>query len=244
MNPETSREAREFFSALKRRMKRIKKTELIICPPFVFLETLSKLIEPKLPLRLGAQDVSHKDSGPFTGEIGASMIKNLGGEYVIVGHSERRALGETDEQVNRKLKAALKGHLKVVLCFGEKVRDNDGKFFEFLRNQIRSAFSGVKKSSLRSIIIAYEPVWAIGKSEREYLKGEELYQMTIFIRKVLSDMHGKRAAWTPKIIYGGSVTAFNVLDVVTAGRVDGILPGRSSLNPQEMGEILKILEKS
>jgi len=246
MNPQTPVEAREIFSALKRIAKDFKKTELVICPPFIYLPILLTFNFKLSNLKIGAQDVfwenPQANKGAFTGEISSEMLKNLGVTHIILGHSERRTMGETDEMVNKKIKASLRSKLTPILCVGEKKRDTDGRFFEFLKNQIKSAFSKIKKADLSKVIIAYEPIWAIGKSEKEYMRGEELYQMVIFIRKTLSDIYGKKEVWKPKIIYGGSVTAFNISDIVFQGQVDGILPGRASLNPKEMKEIMKILE--
>lgn len=241
MNPETPEEAREIFVSLKKIAKDLKKTEFVICIPFVYLSILSNVKGYKSNVKIGSQDLFWEEKGSFTGEISPGMIKNFGVSYAVIGHSERRALGESDEMVNKKIKAALANKITPVVCIGEKERDIEGKFFELLKHQIKSAFQKIKKSELSKIIIAYEPVWAIGKSEKEYMKGEDLHQTTIFIRKALADLYDKKEAWKPKIIYGGSVTSNNVEDVMK-GEVDGILPGRASLDPKEMKEILKILE--
>lgn len=241
MNPLSQKEASEILSSLKRFTKNFKKTEVVICLPFVYLPSASKN-QKSSPIKIGSQNVHWEEKGAFTGEVSPIMLKDLGVSHVILGHSERRIAGETDETINNKLIAVLKNKMTPILCIGESERDEDGKFFEFLKTQLKIAFSKIKKSDLSNIIIAYEPVWAIGKSEDEYMKGEELHQMTIFIRKVLSEIYNKKDAWEPRIIYGGSVTSFNVEDIVFQGQVDGILPGRASLNPIEMKKILQIME--
>ncbi len=243
MNPATLNEARRIFSALNHLAKNFKKTELVICPPSIYLSVIST--KPSV-IGIGTQNIFEEDpvsgSRAFTGEISATMLKNLGVEYVILGHSERRERGETDEMVNKKIKVALKAGLKPVVCIGEKERDKDGHFFEILKAQVKTTFSRLKKNDLGKIIVAYEPVWAIGKNDKENMKGEDLHQMTIFIRKVLAENYGKTAAFRPQIIYGGSVSEANVLDIVSHGKVSGILPGRASLEPETVKKILKVLE--
>lgn len=247
MNPEMAEEAKRIFSGIKKLARDFKKTEIVICPPFVFLVSLSTSNLQLSNLKLGAQNIFEEDpkngSRAFTGETSATMLKGLAVEYVILGHSERRARGETDEVVNKKIKTALKAGLTPVVCVGENERDSDGKFFEILKNQIKNTFAGLKKNDFSRIILAYEPVWAIGKSERDNLKGADLHEAVIFIRKVLSEIVGKPSAFNARIIYGGSVSSANVADIISNGRVSGILPGRASLDPKEMKEILIILEK-
>lgn len=247
MNPSTLEEAERIFSALNRLTKNFKKTELVICLPFVYLFALSNVKCQRSNVKIGAQNIFEEDpkngSRAFTGETSATMLKGLAVEYVILGHSERRARGETDEVVNKKIKAALKAGLTPVVCVGENERDSDGKFFEILKNQIKNTFAGLKKNDFSRIILAYEPVWAIGKSERDNLKGADLHEAVIFVRKVLSEIVGKTAAFNARIIYGGSVSSANVADIISNSRVSGILPGRASLDPKEMKEILIILEK-
>lgn len=246
MNPDSLEKAKKIFSALKRLAKDSKKTELIICPPLVYLSSLSTFNFKISNFKLGAQNVFEdnpaKGSRPFTGEVSAEMLKNLGVEYVIVGHSERRSRGESDESVNKKIKVLLKAGITPIVCVGEKERDADGHFFEFLKTQIKNTFVGLKKDDLLKTIIAYEPVWAIGKNETENLSGADLHEIVIFIRKVLSEIAGKPLAFKTRIIYGGSVSSFNVSDIVFNGQVSGILPGRASLDPKEMKNILEILE--
>jgi len=245
MNPQNLPEARKIFSALKRLAKDFKKTELVICPPFIYLSQLQTTNYGLRTIKLGAQDVFEENpprGGAYTGQISATMLSNLNVEYVILGHSERRSLGETDEVVNRKIKTALSAGLKPVVCVGENQRDNDGKYLEILRAQIKNTFQRIKKTDIEKIIVAYEPVWAIGKDPKNYLNGASLFSMIIFIRKILAESYGKKTAFKISIIYGGSVSSFNVLDIFTEGKVSGILPGRASLDPKEMKEILQILE--
>ncbi|MBX4210880.1 triose-phosphate isomerase, partial [Candidatus Parcubacteria bacterium] len=165
MNPTSKEKAQDLFSKLKRIAKPLTKTNLIICPPAVYLGCFKK--PEARNIHLGAQNIFWEHSGSFTGEMSTEMLKNDGVRYVIIGHSERRKLGETVEMVNKKLLAALRDGLTAILCIGEVTRDASGDYLEFLTNEIRTALSKVTKQNLEKIIIAYEPVWAIGKSERD-----------------------------------------------------------------------------
>src|SRR3989344_4215870 len=245
MNPSTLAEARQIFSEIKKLSKKFPKIDIVVCPPFVYLSDLKNKIDKASSLKLGAQDVfwdnPETGSRPFTGEISASMLRDAGVKYVILGHSERRAMGETSEEVNKKIKIALEAGLTPVICIGEKEHDIDGKFFETLKIQIKDTLNKIKKADLQKIIMAYEPIWAIGKSESESMKGEDLYQMAIFIRKILSEMFGQVEAFKTPIVYGGSVSPFNVKDIISQGHVDGILAGRASLESEKIAEIMDIL---
>jgi len=242
MGPVSQEEAKKIISDLKRISKKFK-SKIIICPPFTFLHLFKNFGN----LILGAQDLFYEDpqkgSRPFTGEISASILKDFGVKYVIIGHSERRAMGESDETVNKKIKTALMSGLTPVVCVGEKERDQDGKFFEVLGDQIRFSLSKIKTNDLPKLIIAYEPVWAIGKSDKENIEGDNLHQMVIFIRKILSEISNKKIAFQVPIIYGGSVSSDDIPDLVSNGQIDGILPGRASLDPKEMKEILEALDR-
>jgi len=247
MNPETLIEARKIFSETKKLAKKFPKIDLVICPPAVFLSGFKDKAGEPTSFKLGAQDVfwdnPETGSRPFTGEISASMLKDSGVKYVILGHSERRSMGETNTEVNKKIKIAVSVGLTPIICIGEKEHDVDGKFFETLKIQIKETLNRIKKSDLSKIIIAYEPIWAIGKSEQESMKGEDIYQMTIFIKKILTEVFGQVEAFKVPIIYGGSVSPFNVKDIVDGGHVNGILAGRASLEPQKLKEMLEIIEK-
>ena len=161
MNPETKKEAKNLFDLIKKGLKNVKNTEVVICAPFPFISILNP--RPKI-LKLGAQNCFWEKSGPFTGEISTLMLKDLNCQYVILGHSERRRyLGETDEMINKKLKAALKANLKPILCIGETEQEKQaGKTKKVLISQLKNAFNRLATKWLSRLIIAYEPVWAIG----------------------------------------------------------------------------------
>src|SRR3990167_8240806 len=149
------------------------------------------------------------------------MLKSLGVSYCLVVHSERRAIGETDEDVSKKVNAALRESLKVIVCIGERERDSSGAYFEFLKNQLKKSLAGVQPRFLSDLIIAYEPVWAIGKSFRESMTPDDIREMTIFIQKVLSDSYDRKMVAAIPIIYGAAVEPENVAAVLQEGEVAG-----------------------
>lgn len=237
MNPETAERAEEIFKETEKGALEIKNVKVVVCPPFVYLSDLEKLNAGRVVL--GAQDMFWEEAGSFTGEISSKMLKKEG--YVILGHSERRELGETDDMVAKKVTAALKAGLCPILCIGEKVRDTHGEYLHFLRAQIKNSLEKISKRLLTKIIIAYEPVWAIGKSDEEAMKPGDIHETSLFIRKVLADIYDQKQAVSIPILYGGSVSHNNAKDIITDGEVQGLLVGRESLNPKKFGELLKSL---
>lgn len=237
MNPETPAEAKEIFSAVSRRTKQFKNVEVVICPPTVYLSLFKKPSGKNLSL--GVQDIFWEQSGSYTGEVNAKMVRELGASFAIVGHSERRALGETDAVASKKVLAATRGGLRAILCIGERERDSGGAYFEFLKNQIKNSLTGVRPNDLQRIIIAYEPVWAIGKSFKDAMKPSDVHEMSLFIKKVLSDMFGKDSALRVPVLYGGSVNFENAGPILTEGNVDGLLVGRQSIDARGFITLLK-----
>jgi triosephosphate isomerase len=233
-NPQTLKEAELLFREAKKVSGKLKNVEVVLCPSAPFIGALGKFKG-----MLGAQDVSLELEGAHTGEISPLMLRDLGVKYVIIGHSERRTMGESNNVVAQKIKSAFKGKLVPVVCVGESERDAKGSFWHDLKNQIKESLAGVQKSQLKDMVIAYEPVWAIGKSALRDATPVEIHEAKIFIHKVLSDMFGTKESAKVKIIYGGSVNAKNCADILFAG-VDGLLPGRVSLKSQEFAAILKI----
>lgn len=240
MNPDSAEKAKEIFKGTKAVAKNLKNISVVACPPFVYLSDLEKNNDSKVVL--GAQDMFWEKSGSFTGEISPSMIKKEGEGYVIIGHSERRALGETDEMVSKKVKAALMIGLRVILCIGEKERDSHGEYLHFLRNQIINSLGKLQKKYLAKLVIAYEPVWAIGKSDEEAMKPADIHETSLFIKKVLAEIYDQKTAVVIPILYGGSVSYKNAKEIVVHGQVQGLLVGHESLNPKKFGELLKEVE--
>lgn len=239
MNPETLKEARGLFLGIKKHAGTKRKVQTIVCPPNIFLSSLSSLCVGN-KVSLGGQNIFWKNKGSFTGEIGPSQLKSIGANYVILGHSERRSMGETDEMINRKLKISQKEKLIPILCIGEHDRDSHGEYLHFLRNQITLAFEKIKSKDIQNIIVAYEPIWAIGKVGDDAINSEKLHETILFIRRVISDLFNKNIAMKVVIIYGGSVEPNNAEELLKNGGVSGFLVGHASLNKDSFGEIIEI----
>ncbi|MEK7219451.1 MAG: triose-phosphate isomerase [Patescibacteria group bacterium] len=239
MNPASLKEAEKLFANIAKSLSGAKKTDIVICPPFLYIEKLKKLSRKII---LGAQDAYGKDVGAFTGEVSPLMLYNLGVRYVILGHSERRALGEDNEVVNKKIKASLTVGLSPILCVGESERDENHSYFNLIKTQLEECLAGISKNSISKIIIAYEPVWAISSTpDRRDATASDSLEMSIYIRKVLADKFGSDAHEV-RIIYGGSVNEKDALEFLKHGEVDGLLVGRASLDVKKFTEIVKICE--
>ena len=240
MNPLTLKEAEKLFSSISQFISGIKKTEVVICPPFVYLDQLKKIRTSKI--KLGAQDAFYGDVGAFTGEISPEMLYNIGARYVILGHSEVRALGETNALVNKKIKASLGSGLIPIVCVGESERDESHNYFNLVKTQLEECLAGVSKNSIPKIIIAYEPIWAISStSNRRDATSADSREMAIFIRKIISDKFGSEARKV-RVIYGGSANEKDAGDFLQNGGVDGLLPGRASLDEKKFAQIINIAE--
>lgn len=238
MNPETVSEAKKIVNTIKRGLLNIKKTEIVICPPFVYLDSLKSFSGKKTSL--GTQDIFHENSGSFTSQISPNQVKQFDVVYSIVGHSEKRKLGDTDEIVNKKVINALNSGLKVIICIGEEKRDHSGEYLSFIKKQIFLALKDVSKKDIENIVIAYEPIWAIGA--KEPMNTSEIHEMSIFIRKILREIYGILGD-DIKILYGGSVFLENAKSIMVDGFVHGLLIGRESLNAKNFLELIKDIDK-
>lgn len=239
MNPATPKDAKELFVAIRATAKKFNDREVVIAPPFPFLTELGKLA-PSGSVGLGAQSVFYEEKGAFTGEVSATMLAATGVQYVIVGHSERRALGEDDVVVAKKLSAVLKAKLLPILCVGEQTRDASGAFFDVVKEQLTAALTDVPKSRLQHVTIAYEPVWAIGTGKNA--TAADVEEMQLYIRKVLTNLYDRTAAGKVRVLYGGSVNAKNVEMLYREGAVNGFLVGGASLRPADFSMIIKTTE--
>lgn len=239
MNPLTSEEARRIFRATKKVATQLQHTTVIACPPFVFTSIFAKKTKES-PVLLGAQDSYFETQGSYTGEVSAHMLKDLGVSHVIVGHSERRKDGETDEVISKKAEALLEAGIHPVLCVGETVRDEQGVYLDTLKNQIKDSMSRVAKKHIGDMIIAYEPVWAIGA--KEAMNPDTVREMGLFVKKVISDLYGHDEAFRVPVLYGGSVNFRNAPDILVQGQVDGLLVGRESVNIPGFKELLKVVD--
>lgn len=245
MKPNSLKEAKKNFDTVKKVASRMSKVETIICPPFVYLSSLPRVTlgKPKGNPWLGVQNIFWEETGSYTGEISVSMVKNLGVKYAIIGHSERRKhLQETDEMVNKKIKVALNNDMKVILCIGESERDINSNYLYFLKDEIAKGLNGVPRKFFKNIIIAYEPIWAIGKKGKDANRPENVMQISIYIRRILFGIVGKELSKNIPILYGGSVEPENAKNLLTEGGVQGFLVGHASLVPKSFNKILQIAQ--
>lgn len=235
----TVQEAEEFVEAVKDELDSIGGIEKVLCPPFTAISAVARLIRGT-SIKVGAQDVFWEDKGAYTGEISPIMLKEFC-QYVIVGHSERRKyFGETDEYVNRKAKAALAHGLTPIICVGENLEENEaGLTEEVVSRQVRGALAGLSPSEAQLIVIAYEPVWAIGTGKPATPESAQAVIGGV-IRPLLAELFGKEVAERVRIQYGGSVEPSNIGGFVAQPDIDGALVGGASLRPKDFVEIVKI----
>ena len=236
MNPQSQKEAEVLFRAILKG-KNFRKIDVVVCPPLLYIEKFKKISSKII---FGAQNIFYEKQGPFTGEISAGMLKDFGVKYVIIGHSERRNLGETNQDVNKKIKMALAFGLKPVICIGEIKRDESHEYFNTIKNQIEECLTGLNKNMVSKIIIAYEPVWALSTTtDHKDATALDSYEMSIFIKKIISDKFNLKKIM-PRIIYGGSVDDKNCADFLINGGVSGVLVGGASLNADKFSKIINI----
>ena len=212
--------------------------QVIICPPFTSLALASELIKGS-PIKIGAQNMYHEDEGAFTGEISPKMLKSVGCTYVILGHSERRQyFDETDEWVEKKTRAAVNGGLEAIVCVGEMLAERDaGQAAEVVRRQVRKGLGQLTEANLSHIIVAYEPVWAIGTGRTA--TPEIASGMHAEIRKTFAEIYNAAAADALRILYGGSVKPGNISALMKKEDIDGALVGGASLDPASFAAIIK-----
>jgi triosephosphate isomerase len=236
----TIKEARELASAVVKASMDLAGSEIVLCPPFTALYEVSKTIEGS-PIQLGAQDIFWEDSGAFTGEISGPMLRDAGCQYAIVGHSERRQIiGESDDRINLKLKAALRNELHPILCLGETLEEREkGLTLQRIKDQLDQDLKNLGSEEVAKIIIAYEPIWAIGTGR--HATPDQAQEAHRYIRQILNEQHGEEMASCAIILYGGSVKPENAASLAEKEDVDGFLVGGASL---EAGIFVKIIENS
>lgn len=243
MNPAKGAEAKKMFLAISKIAHGLKKVETVVCPPLIYLESLGSLVQSRSCV-LGAQDAFWEHAGAYTGQVSPDMVFNTKARYVIVGHSERRAMGETDEIVNKKIKSILQFPLIPIVCIGEKTRDDESHYIKELKNQINQSLSGLSQEELSRVVIAYEPLWAIGVHASSVCSPSECREISQVIRQVIADLGGTTdTARSTTILYGGSVDEKNAEGFLANGLVQGLLIGRASLDPKIFNQILKTAEK-
>ncbi len=234
MYPKSAKEALSMFSALQKNIHSRRSVDVVIAPPFVYLS----LASGRGLFMLGAQDVFWESEGSFTGEVSPGMLKGFGVRYVIVGHSERRKyMGETDEMINKKIKSVLMAGMHALVCVGEEKRDKDGAFYAVIKNQLIRALKGVRKNQLSRVVVAYEPIWAIGKEKPASVK--DAAEAALFIKKVVARLYGVSYGHKLRVLYGGSVKAENAGEFLKERDIAGLLVGRESRIVKEFAKIVQ-----
>ncbi len=238
----TNSEAMQLANQIRIKTMDITKTRIIICPPFTALAPVFEIIGDS-KIHLGAQNMFWEKEGAYTGEISAGMVKSTGADYVIIGHSERRQyFGETDETVNKKIKAALENGLKPIVCVGETLDEREAQItLKVVGKQIRGAFDGISAEQMNRIIVAYEPVWAIGTGKTA--TPEQAQEVHSEIRKLITEMYDSQVADRLIIQYGGSVKPANAESLLSQQDIDGALVGGACLKADSFSEIIHIAEK-
>jgi triosephosphate isomerase len=211
--------------------------DVVICPPFTAIESVAKVVEGSA-IKLGAQNMHHEVSGAFTGEISAPMLRAFFATHVILGHSERRTLfGETDGFINKKVLAALKNQLRPILCVGETLVEREaGSTLKVVQTQVEACLEGVSKELATNVIIAYEPVWAIGTGKNA--TADQAQEVHAFIRGLLTKIFGAQPAGRIRILYGGSMKPANAPELLAQNDIDGGLIGGASLEVRSFLELI------
>ena len=235
----TQAESGSFIETLVRELGAAKEVEVVIVPPFTAIAKVSEALGGSEAIKLGAQNMYWEKSGAFTGEISAAMLRDLFVRYVVLGHSERRALlGETDEIVNRKVRAAHEASLRPIVCIGETLDQREaGDVEKVLGTQLRGSLAGLSAKELNETVIAYEPVWAIGTGKTA--SAEQAQVAHAFIRRTLTEISDEATASKMRIQYGGSVKPDNARTLMSQPDIDGALVGGASLDPRSFAQIIK-----
>lgn len=233
MNPRTVAEAIDCAKKIARNVPK-KSPTVLLAIPAPFLSSVHKAVK----IKVGMQGIASEQEGAYTGLTSATQGMSVGATFTIIGHSEERARGNTDEMITKQVQTACTLRLPFILCVGEKARDTDGKYLETITQQIKSALGGIAPRHIPLITIAYEPVWAIGKDAVEVATTKECLETLIAIKRVLSDMVGSKKANEIPLLYGGSVSKENASSFVRDGGAQGLLVGRESLKPNNFGDII------
>lgn len=212
--------------------------EVLLAPPFTILKEVAESVKSS-PILLAGQNVCWEEKGAFTGEIAPGMIRDCGGVAAIVGHSERRQIfGETDELINKRVLGGLRSNLLVILCVGESLQEREeNRTFDVLRDQVKKGLAGVESNAMMKVVVAYEPVWAIGTGKTA--TKEQAQEAHVFIRELLEQMYEKNVAEQTRILYGGSVKPTNVDELMAQPDIDGALVGGAALDSESFGRIIQ-----
>lgn len=234
MNPPTFKDAKNLLEKTKKVAAKAKKVSLVIAPPSLYVRELAKRGRA-VHISFAAQNAHADQSGAHTGEISMQQVRDAGAAYVLIGHSEVRAHGETSDDTRKEVIAALNAKLFPILCIGETERTQTGAHFSVIQEQLRIGLKDVSQSALSRIIVAYEPVWAIGGEKT--ITPRDMHEVAIFIRKTLVDMHGNQG-YKVRILYGGSVSEENAYPMLRDGDVAGLLVGHVSVDPARFASLL------
>ena len=235
MNPRTLAEAKQLFVGIRAAARKAKEVTVLVAPPAVYLSDVTRL-SPSGAVGIAAQNIWPEPVGAQTGEISAPMVRSCGATHVIIGHSERRAQGEDDAVVAKKISAVLANRLLPIVCIGERVRDDSGDFYAIVEAQITAAVEGRKKAEVGRMVIAYEPIWSIGTGKTP--QAEEIQEMRLFIDKCITNHYDRATAAKVQVLYGGSVNAKNASTLHAEAGMDGFLVGGASLDSNVFGEII------
>lgn len=231
-------EAKALVQDLKGRVQNVTNVEIVVCPPFISLQTVKDVLAGS-NIGLGAQNVFWEKNGAFTGEVSAPMLKSVGCAYVIIGHSERRTyFSETDSTVNKRIFASLTEGLKPIVCVGETLEEREaGKTFDVIKRQITGGLANLSTEQMVPVVIAYEPVWAIGTGKTA--TPAQAQEVHAFIRQLLKELFGQATADATRLQYGGSVKPENAAELMSQPDIDGALVGGASLKAETFEKIIK-----
>lgn len=232
-------EKAERLVALSKRLSRAADNLIVLAPPAPFLGTFA--LKNKSKVAFSAQDVSKTPGGAVTGEATAQTYLSAGASYAIVGHSERRAAGDTDALVAQKLALSLSHGLVPILCVGERARDGEGRYLSFIREELTVALESLMPKERGKVIVAYEPIWAIGKTAADAIASDDLAEMVLYIRKVLAELVPGKRGERFLVLYGGSVEPENVRTLAENSGIDGFLIGHASVDVHAFGALVKNL---
>ncbi|MFD2533047.1 triose-phosphate isomerase [Gracilimonas halophila] len=235
-------DAAELLEGLKARKAEVdEQVDVLVCPPFVSIGMAVKYLYDT-DIQVGAQNLHFEENGAYTGEISGSMLAESGCNYVIIGHSERRQyFGETDDSVNKRTQKALEHKLAPIICVGESLKQRKaGDHYDLVKDQVSAALEGISEEQVLDVVIAYEPIWAIGTGETA--SPEQAQEMHEHIRKILADLYNQEAADSINILYGGSMKPANAQELLSQPDVDGGLIGGASLDADSFSEIITIAE--
>jgi triosephosphate isomerase len=243
MNRGTPKESKEMLKELISPIKKIRNVEVVIAPPFTSLISSREILKGT-NIKLGAQNMYFEEKGAFTGEISPNFLKDIGVEYVILGHSERRDIfNESDDLINKKLKKALSMGIKPIVCIGEHLEEREeGNTKEIIQYQMNETFKDLDKDQIAQTVIAYEPIWAIGTGKTA--TPDQAEEIHVFIREILAERFDQETAEKVRIQYGGSIKPNNAEELFSKKNIDGGLVGGASLRADSLADIIKAAEKT